>query len=457
MASVCLAGPSAAVPVVVPGAPGRLPADLTVTVLTWAAIITGTAGVGCGLLALARGWRPPPWWLFGGGLLATAVLTLVPLAGSTDALDYAIYGRIAATGHNPWLMTPARLLRMGDPVGALAPTSWRHARAVYGPMAIAVFALASLAGGASMAITVSIIKAVSGLSFVLAACALDRVAGSDPARRARVHLLWTLNPLMLWNLVGGAHVDVIATALTVAAILALRRTGIRRGAPAGALLAAAVAVKVPFVLAAAGLVWAARRSPGTLIAGVTAGSCVLGPACLLAGTSAARAVADSHRSRSVINPWRPFDVLLHTTARATTSFELLVVLAGVAVTALAWRAMAAGPAVTPAVVPAFALTLGWVVTSPVQHPWYDAMLFPLMALLPRTPLDGLMIARFGVASLAYVPGMPVTLRPAWLESFVHGFYDAWLTPRLLDVIIVAAVLALVLSRGSGRLQSAVPT
>jgi hypothetical protein len=53
--------------------------------------------------------------------VAVAVLAELPPAGSTDTLRYATYGRMAALGHNPYLMTPAQMLHTGDPVAKLAP------------------------------------------------------------------------------------------------------------------------------------------------------------------------------------------------------------------------------------------------------------------------------------------------------------------------------------------------
>ena len=36
-------------------------------------------------------------------LTAVAVLVVLPPVGSTDALDYAVYGHIAALGHSPYV------------------------------------------------------------------------------------------------------------------------------------------------------------------------------------------------------------------------------------------------------------------------------------------------------------------------------------------------------------------
>ncbi|MCW2860911.1 MAG: hypothetical protein JWP48_2619 [Actinoallomurus sp.] len=460
MVVVCLLGPSSAVPLAVHGRPGWTPDDLTVVVLTWTAIVTGGVGTGLGIAALAGGWRPPLWMLCAGGLAAVVVLAVLPVAGSTDALDYAIYGRIAALGKSPWVMTPGQLFHLHDPVGLLAPISWRRATAVYGPVAVGFFWFSSFVGGASMAVTVSVIKVVSGLSFLLTGYLLDRAVGPESVRRARVHLLWTCNPLMIWSAVVSAHVDVIGTVLMVAAILVLRRPGLVQGAAAGALMGAAIAVKAPFALVAVGLLWTVRRSSRAVGGGIVAGVCVLGAAYLAAGSPAVRAVADKHGSLSVINPWKPFSALLHATSRATTGYELVATAAGLAVVVIAWWSLSGRPdfvsSVTPSVVPAFALSLGWLVTTSVQHPWYDAMLFPLLALLPRSRLDLVIIARFLVSCLAYVPGMPTILRPYRLEYFVHHLYDSWLAPRLLDVGIAAIVVALVWWRRSGGAQPVMP-
>lgn len=73
-------------------------ADWAVTAVMWVALLVGAAGVTAGLAAVRRGWRPPVRWLVGGALTAVGALAVVPAIGSTDTLDYAAYGRIAALG-----------------------------------------------------------------------------------------------------------------------------------------------------------------------------------------------------------------------------------------------------------------------------------------------------------------------------------------------------------------------
>ena len=129
---------------------------------------------------------------------------------------------------------------------------------------------------------------------------------------------------------------------------------------------------------------------------------------------------------------------------ATAAYGIVAVFAGLVIVVIAWWSLSARPdfvlSSTPSLVPAFALILGWLLTSPQQRPWYDLMLFPLLALLPRTRLDLLIIVRCTVSCVAFVPGMPTLLRPHWLEYAVHQFYAASLASRILDLCIAAITL-----------------
>ena len=48
---------------------------------------------------------------------------------------------------------------------------------------------------------------------------------AHPARRLRAHLLWTLNPLLIWGLVAAGHLDVLAAAAGLLGLLALGPAG----------------------------------------------------------------------------------------------------------------------------------------------------------------------------------------------------------------------------------------
>ncbi|HLK74855.1 MAG TPA: hypothetical protein VKU77_14550, partial [Streptosporangiaceae bacterium] len=94
-----------------------------VTVSLWAAMVLGCAGVIAGLVAVARGARPPVRPVIAAAFLALAVVTVLPPAGSTDAISYAANGRMAVIGHSPYVMTPLQLRRTGDPIGRQIPVS----------------------------------------------------------------------------------------------------------------------------------------------------------------------------------------------------------------------------------------------------------------------------------------------------------------------------------------------
>ena len=165
----------------------------------WLAALAARPGWPPGSPPCSRGARPSLRALLIAAGLAVAALTVLPPAGSTDAFDYASYGRIVALGHSPYVMTPyhLRLATTVLPVGAhhLAARrerlrAARHGRAVPGGQAR---------------------RHLRGAGRVLAeAVELDRVrrgrdrrrpaAALRPGPAAARHLLWTVNPLLLWDL-----------------------------------------------------------------------------------------------------------------------------------------------------------------------------------------------------------------------------------------------------------------
>lgn len=383
----------------------------------WLAVAAGGAGVVTGLAAVRRGWRPRPGLLLAACSAVTLVLVFVPPAGSVDVQNYVEYGRIVVLGHNPWLMTPQYLFRHHDPVGVLAPPQWRGQPTVYGPAATVVEAVAAWLGGASMAWIAFWIKVVNGICFVAVAALLDRLAGPDRARRARAALLWGVNPLMLFWMVIGAHTDLLAVLPLLLALLAGRtlRKPLTDGhaalaaAATGALAGIAVAVKVTFagpVLGlAAGLrsVVTGRRGPAVLAAGVAGGTIVLAAGYAVAGRGAWRSL--SQRLSSANDSFLPLPggVYLHPALYAGLTLAAFAIVGSI----LAWRLPPGHPdlpEIRPMLVCALALVLGDI----VQYPWYDAMFFPLLALMPASRLDGWLVARITVISGLLLPGIGIS-------------------------------------------------
>jgi hypothetical protein len=453
LAAAALLGPSAAVPSMPSASPwppyflsGR-PSAVLVSALCWLSVLIGAAGLGCALVALRRGWRPQARRLVAGSVLAVLALMLLPPLGSTDMLDYAAYGRIASLGRSPYVMTPLQLRKSGDAVGAAAPVAWQRTVSVYGPLATASQKAASLLAGDSAARTVFWLKVWNALAFLAVVLALDWFCRSDPAGRARAHLLWSVNPLMLLAVVAGGHVDGLGAAFGVLALLALRRPGVRQGLMAGALAGVAIGIKAPFALFGAGLAIAAFRSPRTL-AGLGLGAAgVLAPAYALTGPAAISATLHViTRKPDVYQPWQ---LLARVPGLASLYNPSLLALIGTVLLAalLLWR-LPAGPRDLPALRPALALTLAWLVCSPQQRPWFDAMIFPLLALMPASGVDWVALGRAAAAAAAELPGVIYysALRPAWLGTVVSGLVHAAVPAVLAITTAVLVWLCL-----SGRL------
>jgi hypothetical protein len=454
--AVAVQGPSAAVPWL-PAASGwpswfmhTRPPDVEVTLLIWLSVLTGGAGTTLGLLAVRHGWRPRPRRLIAACLLAVIALMVTSPIGSTDILDYVVYGRTAAIGVSPYILTPLELQETGDPVGQIAPVPWQDQVSVYGPLATASERAASELAGKSSTRTIFWIKVWNALAFLAVALALDRFLRSDGALRARAHLLWSVNPLMLFAVISGGHVDGLGAAAGVAALLWFRRPSARRGLASGVLAGLAVAVKAPFALFGAGLAWASRRSPRALAALGLGAAAVIVPSYLLAGEPSVAALVDtSHGSTDLYQPWQLLTWVFgwpdHSGTVNTIALAATLVLAVYLI-----RRLPAGLPGLPAVQPALALTFAWLICSPQQRPWFDAMLFPLLAVMPVTRLDWVAILRIMVATAAELPGLTylALLHPRWLSSCAE-ITSRWIAPVGL-VLAAAALLYLCSTRRWAR-------
>ena len=266
MVAVSLAGPSlsvVAMPRPAAGPPWWIwlhPSAARVTFALWAAVAAGGIGVIAALMAVTRGARPSVRALAAFAVIVVGMLTVLPAAGSTDILDYAANGRMAATGQSPYVTTPLQLKQSGDPIGRWIPATWETSVSVYGPVATAEEWAAAELGGTSMARITFWLKLWNSIAFGVVVLLLDRTLRSDPARRLRGHLLWTVNPLLLWEIVASGHIDGLAAAFGLLGILLLRiRTGSADERPAlprfllaGLCIGVAAAIKIPY----AALAWA---------------------------------------------------------------------------------------------------------------------------------------------------------------------------------------------------------
>ncbi|MFI0448272.1 hypothetical protein [Actinomadura sp. 6N118] len=464
-----LLGPSAMEPAL-PGEPGQPPYSLTVHPspylvigLVVVGIVAGVAGLGLCFTAVQRGWRPRPFPLLIAGLLVTAAFTLAPPIGSSDHLNYAAYGRMAATGHDPYTTQAVDL--SGDPViGAVE--EWRTTPSVYGPIATAQEAFASWIGGGSMRLTVFVLSFTNALAFVITAVILYRSAGG-PQRRLRGVLLWTCNPLLLFHLVAGAHNDVLAIAPMVAAVALYSASRGRKGAvgvlrvlATGALVGAGAAIKLPAALVGGGPAWVlARRAVrgrgvrgrvdglwgvdrGALLRLVALFGAAGGVALVaftLAGPHAFDQLERASNMVSFATPWHLVDMLLGKGGQRTIikiGFFALTV-------ALVWllaRGLPRGGDVEESRRIAAALVLAWLFAAPYELPWYDGFGWAVLAFLPWSRFDWILLAHTGALSLAYLPardpkliGLPGGL--SWLFTVVRPVVIPLVLTGLLIVLV----------------------
>ena len=485
MIAISAAGPNVSVPAMrrAGGPPWWLALHLTapfVTVSLWAAMALGCAGVIAGLVAVARGARPPVRPIIAAAFLAVAVLTVLPPAGSTDPISYAAGGRTAVIGHSPYVMTPLQLARTGDPVGRQipfgeVPSSWANAVSVYGPVATAAEWGAAELGGTSLARITFWLKLEEAIAFGAVILALDRLLRSDPEMRLRAHLLWSVNPLLLWEIVAGGHIDGLAVVFGLLGIAALRaRTPRGESGPresraqaeipvggavlAGLLIGVAVDTKVEYALFGLAVAWACRRSLKALAAAAFGFGVTVIPAYLAVGTPAIKVLVT--RSTGITWDtmyqlfWRPvLDYTQFSASSAPPHLELIAYLlfAGVALLALV-RLPDRTPGL-PAVAPALALSLAWLFVTAFQRPWYDVMAIGLLALYSASRLDWLVLIRLLAGATIYAQAIQSPVEPNWLYD-LGQFNGTWLTPTVRLLAAVAFVWLCVSGRWGWRSVSA---
>ena len=431
---VAAAAPSAAKPPLGPRglAPGDLPVHLgpaAVTATLAAAYVMGALGV---LLALRRG-APARGWRWPLALAGLALLT-API-GSADHTNYAAYGRIAAGGGDPYVVPPVSWAGGTDPVTAAVEPPWQLTPSVYGPVATALHTLASLLGGDNLRQTVWVWQLVVVASWLVVRLLLVRlpVAAGSPAAvtLARVDVLWTYNPVVFAVVVLGAHVDVVATVLAVAACRYAARSPLLGGLAVGA----AAGTKVTYAVAGLGILWSWRALRGSPLARrvvllALGAAAVLLPAHLWAGPHVFEQLARARRSVSLATPWRLAVELLTGPVPGATVRNLVFAAAAVVVLVLVVAlARVVGPPVAPgpagpadrsALAATFVLTAAYTLGAPYALPWYDALTWATLPVVAAGALDLVLLGRLAVLALAYVPGRVVGMSEQ-VEALTLGF------------------------------------
>ena len=461
---VGLLGPSDVIVALGGAVRGRPPYDLGLSppawVVVWAtvlALLVGAGGLVLALRALSAGWCPSPRRWLAGGFVAVAGFLAVPPAASGDALVYAAYGRLAALGTDPYVITPRALIRTGDPVGLATEGPWQGVTSVYGPLATGVQEVASRLAGGSMQQTVWWLSVANAVAWIAAGVLLLALAAGDTRARSRVLVLYWANPLLLWAVPFGGHNDVQALAFAVGALLALRQRSVVLGAAvSGALIGLAGAVKLTEGIVGLGLLWAVRRRPVAALALCASAAAVLAVAYVPHLPEAFDQTSDNSGFVSSASPWRWVRSVIDVGLTGSASRSVVTALAWVAVLVvavlLARRVLRPVP-VDPGTADAgrhrvldasravVAVTLAWTVLGSYTLPWYDMVVWAPIALIGPSTLDLLLLVRTTTVCLAYVATreVPADQAPSRALAFFTDRFRDTVSPLVHIALAVALV------------------
>jgi hypothetical protein len=437
----------------------------------WFSGVLGGGGVIAALVALRRGESLPIRTLVVTGLLALAILTVLPPVGSTDAIDYAIYGQIAALGHSPYVMVPAQYRALTHAVGV--PGGWEHIPSVYGPLATFEQFVAAKLSGPSLARTVFWLKLVNAFAFAGVALVADRLLRNDPKTRARAHVLWTANPLLLWNLIAAGHIDLVAAAFGLAGLLIADRwvagPPLRRALLAGLCVGAAVDVKANYALFLLALCWAFRRDIRQLLTAVGGTLLFLVPSYAASGLDAIKAPVSRAANVTGYGFYGFYGPFLH---HLGFGLKLAAIVAACLLIPVGWLTLTRLPAGLPtegsslladtagqrdsqAVRAALALGLTWLLLWPDQFAWYSVMIICVLVFYPATRIDWLAIAWLTALTMADMPGRGLhpTVR---LGSLPHELQRQFLQ-HLAPLVMLVTAIALVVWCINGHWRAPTPS
>jgi hypothetical protein len=361
--------------------------------MTYLAIVLQCLGLAGLLWANSRGWRPNPRHLFLAACVIVGLMVNITPVGSSDAASYAAYGHMANWGFDPYTNGPLALGPGNDYTKAVG-WMWIHTPSVYGPLGTWVQQLAAWPGGPSPGATVHYLMIFNGAVFLGVGYFLLKTA-DDPVRAT---LMWVANPVLIQQLVAGGHLDTYASAAVVVAVQIAR--GSKRWwryLAVGAAVGVACAFKINAGLVGAGLAWALimRREWWNLLRLAIGGAGTIALFYSFYGLHAFSQLLSASSLVATPSPWRAFQLALQSGFGAFGHADLGQTIASAA-TSIAWPILMVVVAVfiyrrisadQPAVVTVpFALCFAWIVVAPWSLPWYAALAWVILALLPRNPM-----------------------------------------------------------------------
>ncbi|MGH6656890.1 MAG: glycosyltransferase 87 family protein [Actinocrinis sp.] len=361
--------------------------------MTYLAIVLQCLGLAGLLWANSRGWRPNPRLLFLGAFAIIAVMVNITPVGSSDTASYAAYGHMANKGFDPYTNGPT-ILGPANPYTKSVGPMWTGTPSVYGPLATWVQQLAAWLGGLSPGSTVHYLMIFNGAVFLGVGYFLLKTA-ADPVRAT---LMWVANPVLIQQLVAGGHLDTYAAAAVVVGVQ-IARNGDRgwRYLAAGLMVGVACSFKLNAGLVGAGLAWAVvMRRDWRNLARLCAGG--VGAVVFFYSYFGLHAFNQLLSASSLVatpSPWRTVQLVIQGVF-AIFGHSALGQSVGSVATSVIWPILMIVVAVfmyrriskeQPAVVTVpFALCFAWIVCAPWSLPWYSALAWVILALLPRNPM-----------------------------------------------------------------------
>jgi hypothetical protein len=315
------------------------------------------------------------------------------------------------------------------PTASEVQPPWRSTPSVYGPSAVVAFRVAAWLGGASLHGTALWLSGIQAAAF-LATGALLLAIAVDERRRARVAVLWFANPVLLLEVVGGAHVDGIVMLAAIAGLAVFRRS--RLGA--GALVGLGIAAKLTAGIVGLGMALVDRRSPQRLAA-LAAGAVTVAGGIYLA--SSPFTLDQTRRASTFVSPSTPWWWVRSFLEPQVSASVLHAVTDGGSLALAALVAIAAFRVVpTPdpgddrqlAARAALCCSIGNLFGTAYVLPWYDSLAWALIPLAAASVLDELLLLHTTILGLGMLPGRKMAL-PEPLRVATVGAH-AWLAPAV---------------------------
>jgi hypothetical protein len=340
-----------------------------------------------------------------GVVMRGAVLFATP--HSTDVYRYVWDGRVQAQGINPYRYVPAdpALEGLRDHDIYLGVNRKTYARTIYPPMAQVVFFVAS-----RFSETVTMMKLAMIAFEALLLWALVRLlaARGQPVILAS---LYVLHPLPVWEIAGSGHVDIVAAAFSMVALL-LAEKG-KRGWSGAALAAGVLSKYFPLSLtpaiykrwdwkmpAAFAITAAALYLPY-----ISVGKGVLG---FLGGYA-----DEEFKGGSGFY----IAALLKEAGLGAASFPIFLALATAVLLVLAWRSGFRKQAEKPDLRGAFAIAVAFTFFFSPHYPWYFLWLVPFLCFFPSPAVFWLTLS----APVLYWSGLPDSLLGASVQYVPFAF------------------------------------